>query len=87
MYKVMPEIWASLGCRRVITSVALILRTSSGFRLIRMRPLLSVVLVPSTPMNEDRLSTAGSCRITCVSCCCSRDISANDTVCAPSEIP
>ena len=26
-----------------------------------MRPLLSVVLMPSTPMNEDRLCTAGSC--------------------------
>ena len=31
-----------------------------------MRPLFSVVLVPSMPMNEDRLSTAGSCRITFV---------------------
>ena len=30
-----------------------------------MRPLLSVVLVPSMPMKEDRLSTAGSFRITC----------------------
>ena len=28
-----------------------------------MRPLLSVVLVPSMPMKEDRLSTAGSFRI------------------------
>src|SRR5580700_7490779 len=58
MNNVMPDIWASLGCRRVITAVALILRVSSGFRLIRMRPLLSVVLVPSTPMKDDRLSTA-----------------------------
>ena len=30
-----------------------------------MRPLFSVVLVPSTPMNEDKLSTSGSCRMTC----------------------
>ena len=29
-----------------------------------MRPLLSVVLVPSMPMNDDRLATAGSRRIT-----------------------
>ena len=29
-----------------------------------MRPLLSVVLVPSTPMNDERLSTAGSSRMT-----------------------
>ena len=28
-----------------------------------MRPLLSVVFVPSMPMNDDRLSTAGSFRI------------------------
>ena len=42
-----------------ITSVADILRSSSGFRLIWMRPELSVVLVPSTPMKEETLSTAG----------------------------
>ena len=48
-----------------MTSVALILRCFSGFRLIWMRPLFSVVLVPSTPMNDDRLSTAGSLRIPC----------------------
>ena len=36
------------------------LRSSFGFSLISMRPLLRVVLVPSTPMKEDRLSTAGS---------------------------
>jgi hypothetical protein len=29
-----------------------------------MRPLFSVVLVPSTPMKDDRLSTSGSFRIT-----------------------
>ncbi len=40
-----------------------ILRSSSGFRLIRMRPLFRVVLVPSMPMNDDRLSTAGSFRM------------------------
>jgi hypothetical protein len=42
-----------------MTSLALILRSSSGLRLIWMRPLLSVVLVPSTPMNDERLSTPG----------------------------
>jgi hypothetical protein len=31
-----------------------------GFRLIRKRPLLSVALMPSTPMNEATLATAGS---------------------------
>ena len=34
--------------------------TSSGLRLIWMRPQLSVVLVPSTPMKDETLSTAGS---------------------------
>ena len=52
------------GSRRV----ALIFRVSSGFRLIRMRPLLSVVLVPSTPMKDERFSTAGSFRMTWASC-------------------
>ena len=35
------------------------LRSSRGFRLISMRPVFSVGLVPSTPMNDDRLSTVG----------------------------
>ena len=30
---------------------------------MRKRPELSVMLEPSTPMNDDRLSTSGSCRI------------------------
>ena len=34
-------------------------RSPSGFRLMEIRPLFSVVLVPSAPMNEERLSTAG----------------------------
>jgi len=54
----------SSGCNRRITSLALILRSLSGLRLIRIRPLLSVLLMPSTPMNDERLSTAGSSRIT-----------------------
>ena len=43
------------------------LRSFKGFRLIWMRPLFIVVLVPSIPMNDDRLSTAGSFRITLAS--------------------
>ena len=43
-----------------------------------MRPLLSVVLVPSMPMNDDRLSTAGSCRITAASACCRSAIAGNE---------
>ena len=45
-------------------------RCASGLRLIDMRPLLMVVLVPSAPMNDDRLSTAGSASMTRASCCC-----------------
>ena len=52
--------WPARGCSRRMTSLALALRSSSGFRLIWMRPLFSVVFVPSMPMNDDRLSTAGS---------------------------
>ena len=37
-------------------------RSSSGFRLMEIRPLFSVVLMPSAPMNDERLSTAGSCK-------------------------
>ncbi len=87
MKRVMPATCSNAGCRRRITSLAEPSRWLSGFRLISTRPLLSVVLVPSMPMNDDRLSTAGSFRITPVSDRCSRDISANDTVCAASETP
>ena len=34
------------------------------------RPLFSVVFVPSAPMKDDKLSTAGSCRMTLASSCC-----------------
>ena len=47
-----------------MTSLALTPRAASGLSSICMRPLLRVVLVPSTPMKEDRDCTAGSCRTT-----------------------
>ena len=57
----MPSTSASSGCEAADhVAGADASRSSSGLRLIWMRPLLIVVLVPSTPMNEDRLSTAGS---------------------------
>ena len=65
MNSVMPSTSrASTGCSRRITSAALRSRSDSGLRLIENRPLFSVVFVPSTPMNDDRLATAGSRRIT-----------------------
>jgi len=36
----------------------------AGLRLIWMRPLFGVMLVPSMPMNEERLATSGSLRMT-----------------------
>ena len=59
----------------------------SGLRLIWMRPLLSVVLVPSIPMNDDRLSTAGSFRITVASACCRCAMPSNEIVLRRSEMP
>ena len=52
-----------------------------------MRPLLSVVFVPSTPINEVRLSTAGSSRMTRAKACCRSAIVPNDTACGPSVMP
>ena len=42
-----------------MTSLASSLRSSSGLRLIWMRPLFGVTLVPSTPMNDERLVDGG----------------------------
>ncbi len=70
-----------------MTSVALPLRCASGFRLMRKRPLFSVGLLPSTPMNDDRLSTAGSCRITFASACWRSAIAAKEIVGEASEMP
>ena len=52
-----------------------------------MRPLLSVLLMPSIPMNDDRLSTAGFSRTTSASCCWRFAMAAKDTDCGASEIP
>ncbi len=59
-----------------MTAVTPDLRWLYGFKLIRMRPLLSVVLVPSTPMKDDRLSTSGSFRMALASFCCRSAIAA-----------
>ena len=70
-----------------MTSLALVRRSPSGFRLIWIRPLLSVVLVPSTPMNDERLATAGSRRITRARPCWRSAIAANEIDCGASEMP
>ena len=58
-----------------------------GLRLIWMRPLLRVVLVPSIPMNDDTLSTAGSRNSTRTRACCRSAIAGNEIDCGPSDIP
>ena len=68
-------------------SLALILLSSIGLRLIWIRPLFIVVLVPSAPMNEERLSTAGSLRITSTNVCWRFCMDSNETVCGASETP
>ena len=74
-------------CSRRMTSEALIPRTSSGFKLMEMRPLFKVVLVPSAPMKDERLSTAGSRRITLASSCCCSAIAVNEMVSGACEMP
>jgi hypothetical protein len=70
MYSVMPSTSrASAGPSRRITSAALAPRSARGLRLIENLPLFVVVFVPSTPMNDDRLATAGSRRMTRASAC------------------
>jgi hypothetical protein len=65
----MPATFCNSGPRRRITSLALASRSARGFRLIIMRPLLRVALVPSTPMKDDRLATAGSFSTTSATAC------------------
>ncbi len=87
MKSVMPSTFASSGCRRRITSLAEIPRLASGFSVTWMRPLLSVVFVPSMPMNDETLSTAGSRRITSASACCRSAMAEKDTDWGASEMP
>jgi hypothetical protein len=54
---------------------------------MRIRPLLRVTLVPSTPMNDDRLATAGSLRITWARACCRVAIAGNEIAGGASEMP
>ncbi len=88
MYSWIPcTFLSSFGSSLRITSAALRSRWSSGFRLIDIRPLLVVVFVPSAPMNDDRLSTAGSCRITFASSCCFSAMPFDPIVCGACEMP
>jgi hypothetical protein len=70
-----------------MTSLALRRRSSRGLRLIWMRPLLRVVLVPSMPMKEERLATAGSFRITRARDCCAWAMASKETDWGASDMP
>ncbi len=52
-----------------------------------MRPALAVVLTPSTPMNDERLATAGSCSTIAARRCWRSAIAANDTDSGASDTP
>ncbi len=78
---------SSSGLMRLMTSLALSRRSSRGLRLIWIRPELRVELVPSTPMKDERLSTAGSWRITSARACCLRAMARKETVWGASEMP
>ena len=68
-----------------MTASTLRLRTSSGFRTIRMRPLFWVVLLLSTPMKDATLSTAGFLSTTSASACCFWAIAEKEMLCAASD--
>ena len=87
MNSVMPSTCARAGCSRRRTSLALIFRSASGLRLMRIRPLFNVVLMPSTPMKDVRLSTAGSWRMTSASACCRAAIAVKEMFSLASEMP
>ena len=83
----MPSTAWSSGCKRRMIAEASDRRSSRGFKLIWIRPVLGVMLVPSTPMNDDRLDTSGSLRMTLANACCRSLIAANDTTAGASEMP
>ena len=51
------------------------------------RPEFIVMLVPSTPMKDDTLSTAGSFRMIEASSRLRSDMEVKDAVCGASEMP
>jgi hypothetical protein len=57
----MPGAASSAASRRCITvRASSALRSARGLRLMSMRPLFKVALLPSTPTSDDTLATAGS---------------------------
>ena len=52
-----------------------------------MRPLFGVVLMPSTPMNDESPATSGSFRMTRARACCRSAMAAKEIVPGASETP
>jgi hypothetical protein len=63
------------------------LRWLSGFKLIDILPLFVVVFVPSAPINDERLSTAGSARTAFVSSSCFSAIAFEPIVGGACDMP
>ena len=74
-------------CSRRMIAVASSRRWSRGRSEISIRPLFSVALVPSTPMNDDRSTTSRSRRIASASACCLPAIAPNEMSWAAYEMP
>ncbi len=69
-----------------MTSLAVSERDSIDFSVTSMRPLLSVALPPSMPMNDDSPCTSGSCRMTRAAACWRSAIAENEIDCGASVI-
>ena len=78
-----------LRSRATTRCVLTLLRSSSGFRLMNMRPRLTEALKVEAPTEEPRPATAGSCSTTSIAFCCNCSMAANDTsveACVPPKI-
>jgi len=81
---VMPGTRRSSSPSRRTMVLASALRLPCGLRLISMRPLFSVLLLPSTPMKDDRLATSGSASAMAASACWRSAMAPKEMVCGAS---
>ncbi len=75
--------------RATTTCVLTLLRSESGFRLMKRRPRLTDALKPEAPTEEPRPATAGSVSTASIAFCCNCSIASNDTsveACVPPKI-
>jgi hypothetical protein len=81
---VMPGTRAARSRSRSMAWAADRLRSPCGASEISMRPALSVALLPSTPMKEDRPATGASCSSAAASACWRSAMAANEMPCGAS---